>query len=69
MLPKFIFRVLIASVLTIGVLSWWVQRQPAPKGMTECTDPASCKEQKDKQVRAEFPIWESLSRHLISIQK
>jgi hypothetical protein len=69
MLPKLILKLLIASVLSIGLLSWWVQRQPAPKAMTECGDPANCKEQKTKEVRAEFPIWESLSRHLIAIQK
>ena len=69
MLPKFILKLLIASVLSIGLLSWWVQRQPAPKGMKECADPAVCKEQKTKEVHAEFPIWESLSRHLIAIQK
>ncbi len=69
MLPKFIFKLLIASALSIGLLSWWVQSRPAPRNMTECGDQAACKEQKTTEVRAEFPIWESLSRHLISIQK
>lgn len=69
MFPKFILKLLIASVLSIGLLAWWVQRQPAPKVMKECGDQAACKEQKAKEVHAEFPIWESLSRHLIAIQK
>lgn len=69
MLPKLILKLLIASVLSIGLLSWWVQHQPAPKAMTECSDPAGCKEQKTKEVHADFAIWESLSRHLIAIQK
>jgi hypothetical protein len=69
MFPKLVLKLLIASVLSIGLLSWWVQRQPAPKAMTECSDPSVCKEQKTKEVQAEFAIWESLSRHLIAIQK
>jgi hypothetical protein len=69
MLPKLLFKILIASVLTIGFLSWYVQRGSAPKPMSECGDGTCCKEQKAKELHADFPMWESLSRHLIAIQK
>ena len=69
MSPKLLIRILIASVLTIGLMSWYIQRSPAPKAMSECGEGVCCKEQKAKELHADFPMWESLSRHLIAIQK
>jgi hypothetical protein len=69
MSPKLLFRVLIASVLTVALVSWYIQRPPAAKPMSECGDGVCSKEQKAKELHADFPMWESLSRHLIAIQK
>ena len=69
MSPKLLFKTLIVSVLTIGLVSWYIQRSPAPKPMTECGEANCCKEQKAKELHTEFAMWESLTRHLIAIPK
>jgi hypothetical protein len=69
MTPKLLYRILIASVMTIALVSWYAQRSPSANTMKECGEGNCCKEQKAKELSADFPMWESLTRHLIAIQK
>jgi hypothetical protein len=69
MLPKLIFRVLIISILSIGLLSWWARTRQTTVPAQECCESGGCKEKEGKKLRADIPIWESISRHLIAIER
>lgn len=62
-------RWMIAGILIISMLFIFRYRSAQYRADVEEASKTACKEQSEQKVKSGLPMWESLSRHLITIQR
>ena len=62
-------RWMIAGILIISMLSVYGYRVSQHRADVDEASKTACKEQSEQKVKSGLPMWESLSRHLITIQR